>query len=121
MTEIVLPEPPPPPAPTERAHTCAGWVEIPKGSRPTCERCEERGARYRHVAAGNGTVAEIREAINALEVVSRQTPLGVCVRVDYEGIRVWACPRSFLVDGEPLVSTAPNREARRRMKFGKAR
>lgn len=115
---IVLPEPP---AATDRAHTCEGWVEVPKGERPTCSRCLERGERYRRVAAGNGTVPEIREAISALEAVSRQTELGVCVRVDYEGLRVWACPRSFLVDGEPLVSSAPNRRARRAAKLAKRR
>jgi hypothetical protein len=120
VTEIVLPDPPPP-ATGERAHTCEGWIEVARGERPTCERCAERLARYRQTAAGDGTVAEIREALSALDKVSRETPLGVCVRVDYEGIRVWACPRSFLVEGEPLVSRAPNRRARRAAKLAKAK
>lgn len=121
MTGIVLPDPPPPAPGVERAHTCEGWVEIPRGERPTCQRCAERLERYRHVAAGNGTVAEIREALSALDKVSAETPLGVCVRVEYEGLRVWACPRSFLVDDEPLISRAPNRRARRAAKLTKAK
>lgn len=113
--EIVVPEPRPVPAAVDVAHTCEGWIEIPKGSRPRCQRCDERRERYQHVAAGNGTVAEIREAISALEHVRGQTPLGETVRATLAGMRVWACPRSVTVGEGVMVDEVPNRRARRRL------
>jgi hypothetical protein len=120
VSEIVVPgvpDLPDRPKATEPAHTCSGWVEIPRGTRPTCERCEQRLERYRHVAAGHGTVAEIREAISALNHVDGQPPLGTCVRTKIKGVVVWACPRSVNVgeqdDPTPLLDRQPNRDARR--------
>lgn len=121
MNEIVVPRLPPPPVELELAFTCEGKVEHPKGERPTCARCTERLERYRHVAAGNGTVEEIREALSALETLKGQPPLGECVRVDWEGVRVWACPRAINVgtddDPTPLTAVAANRAQRRAMKM----
>lgn len=123
MSELVLPDLPPRPEPTDRAHTCDGWIEIPKGTRPACERCTARLEHYRHVAAGNGTIVEIREAISALENIGGQPQLGECVRIDFEGLKVWACPRSFNVgdadDPVPLVAKYPNRRARRSARLGR--
>lgn len=121
MTEI-LPELPEPPRALERAYTCDGWIEIPAGERPTCARCVGRLERYRQVAAGHGTVLEIREALAALETLRGQTPLGQCVRVVFEGLRIWACPRSIDVGDEtPLIAVARNRAERRRVRLTKKR
>jgi hypothetical protein len=87
---------------------------------PFCARCTERLERLAHVAAGHGTVQEIREAINALENVARSgAPLGEKVVVD--GIRI--CPRctpasafGLAVDKTvPLINVVDftNRRARR--------
>lgn len=122
VTEIVVPgvpDLPPRPEATERAVTCSGWVLIPKGVRPTCERCEARLEHYRHVAAGHGTIVEIREAISALEHVDGQVPLGMTVKMRVRGLDVWACPRAVNVSNDegdpvPAVDAYPNREARRR-------
>jgi hypothetical protein len=121
VTQIVVPgvpDLPPPPQATERARVCSGWILIPKGERPTCERCKERLERYRHVAAGNGTIREIREAISALEYVDRQLPLGMTVKMRVRGLDVWACPRAVPVsvdggDPIPAIDVYPNRKARR--------
>lgn len=114
--EIVIPElPEAPPEAVEQAHTCSGWILVTKGVRPRCDRCDERRERYEHVAAGNGTVAEIREAIGALEYVKGQTPLGETVRATLRGMRVWACPRSVEVGDGLMVDEMPNRATRRRV------
>lgn len=117
MSEIVLPDPEPV-VETDPAHTCDGWITVPRGQRPTCSRCVEREARYKHAAAGNGTLEEIREAISALETISKQgTPMGQTVKTYIRGLHVWACPRSVNVGAEddpvPLIQVAGNRQARR--------
>lgn len=115
--EIVIPDLPAPIVETEHAHTCDGWIEHPKGQRPRCERCDKRRERYEQHAAGNGTVAEIREAVDALEHVQGKTPLGECIRTELRGVKVWACPRSINLghadDPIPLVDVAGNRSERR--------
>lgn len=128
MPELVVPgvpDLPDEPRRVEWAHTCSGWVEIPKGERPTCGRCAERRERYAHVAAGHGTVAEIREAISALAHVDGQVPLGETVRMKLRGMNVWACPRSVRVEHDGRESIAvdalPNRRARRRAAKGRRR
>lgn len=110
---IVIPELPAPPDAVDLAHTCEGWIEIPKGSRPRCTRCEQRRIGYETRAAGNGTIEEIREAISALEHVKGQTPLGETVRTELRGMRVWACPRSVEVGDGLMVDEMPNRYTRR--------
>lgn len=125
-TPIIVPAPEAPPEPTDPAHTCEGWVQVPKGTRPECARCKARLADYRQRAAGHGTVEEIREAISALEQLRGQTPLGTCVRWEHRGLRVWVCPRSINLGPEhepiPLLEIAPNRGERRRLdRFKKRR
>lgn len=89
---------------------------------PTCGRCAERRDRYDHVAAGNGTIAEIREAIAALDYVRRQgLPLGAKIKID----GAWVCPRCTADPGSdddtPLLEVLPNRAARRRNKLRRNR
>lgn len=90
---------------------------VPEDQNPECARCVDRRDRYEHAAAGNGTVAEIRQAVDALEAVKASgVPLGRKVKL---GDR-WACPRCTNAgdDDEPvsLLEVAPNRAARRRIK-----
>lgn len=113
--DIILPDLPAPPEATDQAHTCEGWIAIPKGTRPRCKRCDDRRERYEQVAAGHGTVEEIREAISALEHVRGQTPLGETVRTELRGMKVWACPRSVTIGDGIMVDELPNRAARRRL------
>jgi hypothetical protein len=91
------------------------------GRAPFCEHCTERGQRLAHVAAGHGTVSEIREALNQLENVRRSgAPLGEKVVVD----RLRICPRctpakAFGLSDDPtvpLISVVDfsNRRTRRR-------
>jgi hypothetical protein len=91
-----------------------------------CPRCKERGDNARHVAAGHGTVEEIRDAMAILEAERRAgIRLGAKIKIDGG----WHCPRCTGMPhpetgGEgpkaltvPIISELPNRAARRRAKL----
>lgn len=95
-----------------------GWTP---DREPFCRRCTERLERLSHIAAGHGTITEIREAVTMLDAVAQSgAPLGEKYAID--GLRV--CPRCTpakafgLSDDDtlPLIAVVPfrNRGARRR-------
>lgn len=110
MTEITvpgIPDLPPPPA-TLQVRECA--------------RCRERGERYERTAAGDGTITEIREAIDALEVARRLgLPFGDLVTVGAGRHRMRVCPRCTNVGSReepiPLFHRYPDRASRRKLRL----
>lgn len=93
----------------------------------TCARCLDRLEAIERVAAGHGTVSEIREAVNALENIARSgAPLGQKYKID----GLWACPRCTPAAAfglsedktEPLINVIPfHHRALRRQALKNAR
>lgn len=87
----------------------------PAELRPTCSRCIARAEQARYVAAGHGTIAEIREAIDLLELERASgLPLGETITIA-GGAHV--CPYCTRNQDGPLVASRPNRATRRRTRI----